>query len=84
MFVGGEKGSLRRQTRNGRSKSEHFLIPSEFYRKVFPSILGSLNFKVSTHMVLGRDFSNEQLVLMVVGAEKQNVIIRKSLFKQIE
>lgn len=44
MFVGGEKGSftLRRQTRNSRSKSEHFLIPSEFYRKVFPSILGSL------------------------------------------
>ena len=35
-------------------------------------------------MVLGRDFSNEQLVLMVVGVEKQNVIIRKSLFKQIE
>ena len=44
MFVGDEKGSctLRRQTRNSRSKSEHFLIPSEFYRKVFPSILGSL------------------------------------------
>ena len=35
-------------------------------------------------MVLGRDFSNEQLVLMVVGVEKQNVIITKSLFKQIE
>ena len=35
-------------------------------------------------MVLGRDFSNEQLVLMVIGVEKQNVIIRKSLFKQIE
>lgn len=35
-------------------------------------------------MVLGRDFSNEQLVSMVVGVEKQNVIIRKSLFKQIE
>lgn len=35
-------------------------------------------------MVLGRDFSNGQLVLMVVGVEKQNVIIRKSLFKQIE
>ena len=44
MFVGGEKGSftLRRQTRNSRSKSEYFLIPLEFYRKVFPSILGSL------------------------------------------
>lgn len=35
-------------------------------------------------MILGRDFSNGQLVLMVVGVEKQNVIIRKSLFKQIE
>lgn len=37
MFVGGEKGSftLRRQTRNSRSKSEHFLIPSEFTERFF-------------------------------------------------
>lgn len=44
MIVGGEKGSfsLRRQTRNSLSKSELFQFLRNFYRKVFPSILGSL------------------------------------------
>ena len=47
MIVGGEKGSfsLRRQTRNSLSKSELFQFLRNFYRKVFPSILGSLKFK---------------------------------------